>query len=254
MKKGLGLVREIPDRRDYPLSAKGVIKDVVLPESVDLRLGCPSITDQKTTSSCTGHAVSALCEYVTNSQLAPNYTPSVLFLYYCTRSLEGTADVDAGASMRATLKAVNTFGVATDESWPFNVKKINEQPPEEAYESATFHQSLQYERVPLKLFETRYVLSLGSPFVFGFSVYSDFTEETGNTGIAKLPKSHESLEGGHAVMCAGYSDEDRMFIIRNSWGDWGQGGYFFMPYEFLTDRTLAFDAWRVIKMERGIEL
>ncbi len=36
------------------------------------------------------------------------------------------------------------------------------------------------------------------------------------------------------------------FIVRNSWGSgWGKGGYFTMPYAYLTDRNLASDFWTI---------
>jgi C1A family cysteine protease len=38
--------------------------------------------------------------------------------------------------------------------------------------------------------------------------------------------------------------------VRNSWGaDWGQNGYFSMPYEYLTDPHLASDLWTVRLVE-----
>ena len=55
-----------------------------------------------------------------------HYRPSTLFLYYVTRSLEGTVDVDAGATIRNTIKAANEFGVATEKFWPYT-KLVNLQ-------------------------------------------------------------------------------------------------------------------------------
>ena len=38
------------------------------------------------------------------------------------------------------------------------------------------------------------------------------------------------------------------FVVRNSWGtDWGQNGYFTMPYAYLADRNLSDDFWTVRK-------
>ena len=35
-------------------------------------------------------------------------------------------------------------------------------------------------------------------------------------------------------MAVGYDDDRGVFIIRNSWGsNWGDNGYFYMPYEFI---------------------
>jgi len=66
-----------------------------------------------------------------------------------------------------------------------------------------------------------------------------------------MPESDEKVMGGHAVLCIGYDDDEQMFIVRNSWGEsWGLGGYFKMPYAFLTDPDLASDFWIVETISR----
>lgn len=60
----------------------------------------------------------------------------------------------------------------------------------------------------------------------------------------------EALIGGHAVLAVGYDNSTQHFIIRNSWGaDWGDKGYFYMPYEYITDGDLADDFWYIRVIE-----
>jgi len=60
-----------------------------------------------------------------------------------------------------------------------------------------------------------------------------------------MPASGEKVVGGHCVLAVGYDNSTRMFIIRNSWGaDWGQSGYFMMPYEYMLGR-LSSDFWTI---------
>jgi C1A family cysteine protease len=58
-----------------------------------------------------------------------------------------------------------------------------------------------------------------------------------------LPKKGESVVGGHAVLAVGYSDAKRHVIVRNSWGPtWGDQGYFYMPYQYLTGSKASSDS------------
>jgi C1A family cysteine protease len=96
-------------------------------------------------------------------------------------------------------------------------------------------------------------LAEGFPFVFGFTVYSSFESATvARSGILNMPTKNERVVGGHAVMAAGYDDTQQRFIIRNSWGtDWGQKGYFTMPYVYLGSRNLSDDFWTIRAAEEG---
>jgi len=59
-----------------------------------------------------------------------------------------------------------------------------------------------------------------------------------------MPPADGAAIGGHAVLACGYDDQAQHFIVRNSWGaDWGQAGYFTMPYAYLLDSNLADDFW-----------
>ena len=47
------------------------------------------------------------------------------------------------------------------------------------------------------------------------------------------------------MCCVGYSDPDQCFIVRNSWGhQWGDGGYCYIPYEYMMNPNLnCNDSW-----------
>ncbi len=52
----------------------------------------------------------------------------------------------------------------------------------------------------------------------------------------------EDYLGGHAVLAMGYDDEKKLIKFRNSWGSaWGDKGYFYTPYDFVTE--YASDMW-----------
>lgn len=91
-------------------------------------------------------------------------------------------------------------------------------------------------------------LASGYPFVLGFTVYDAFEgDDVAKSGVLNLPDySTEKPLGGHAVLAVGYDDASQRFIIRNSWGsNWGQSGYFTMPYAYLLDENLSDDFWTI---------
>jgi C1A family cysteine protease len=97
----------------------------------------------------------------------------------------------------------------------------------------------------------KYLHIENEPFVVGISIYSSFlTLNATNTGIIKMPMKNDYLLGGHAVVCVGYDDKKKVWIMRNSWGTkWGDKGYFYLPYQYLTNPNLSSDLWIIQKIK-----
>ncbi len=248
--KGLGFRRELPDIRDFIFEL--VPRQIrTLPDSVDLRghSDMPPIYDQGELGSCTAHAVGALCDF--EAGIDAPYMPSRLFLYYVTRSLEGTVDIDAGATIRNTIKAANEFGVPQETDWPYLIEKFKNVPPNEVFDSATLHQALRYTKVKQSLYDIKACLADGNLIAFGTVVYDSFYDVTDKEPLLKFPQMHESVVGGHALTLVGYDDKEGYFIVRNSWGtEFGLEGYFYMPYNYVTDNQLSMDFWNISLVER----
>jgi len=88
----------------------------------------------------------------------------------------------------------------------------------------------------------------GFPFVFGINIYESFeSNNVKNTGFVPMPNtSTEQLLGGHAIMAVMFDDDKKIFGCRNSWGpDWGDKGYFYLPYDYILNPDLASDFWIV---------
>jgi uncharacterized tellurite resistance protein B-like protein len=47
------------------------------------------------------------------------------------------------------------------------------------------------------------------------------------------------------MLCVGYSDPDKVFVVRNSWGtSWGDAGYCYIPYDYMLNPDYNFgDSW-----------
>jgi C1A family cysteine protease len=242
-----------PDHRDlkYAIHRMGVEapEDASkLVTHVDLTAQMPPVYDQGELGSCTGNSIAAGFQFERMKQKLANWVPSRLFIYYFERLMEGTVNEDAGAQIRDGIKVIATNGVPEETLWPYNPTEFAIKPTTAAIQFAEAHKATQYMRLDgTKLSELKTCLAAGYPFVFGFTVYPAFeSEEVAKTGVCPMPDLTTQPVGGHAVLCVGYDDASQTFRVRNSWGpDWGQKGYFTIPYAYLTNPDLAQDFWTI---------
>jgi C1A family cysteine protease len=243
--RGYGWVPDKPDHRDYHYSAiRRVSKR--LPKSVDLRGQMSPVEDQGQLGSCTGNALVGALEFLELRAGTAFEDLSRLFVYYNERAMEDTIESDAGAAIRDGVKTLVTFGVCSEKKWPYVISQFTRKPSKACYTQAKKHRISSYQRLDTTD-DMRACLAEGFPFVFGFTVYEAFeSAAVAKTGVLNMPKKTEKDLGGHAVLAVGYDDHAKRFLVRNSWGaDWGQQGYFTIPYAYLADRNLSDDFWTI---------
>jgi C1A family cysteine protease len=288
---GMGWVPDYPDFRDYDINMDeipprqkekgqketikemlgelGVIKrtGITLETTNDLRQWCSPIENQLSLGSCTAHAGIGMVEYFTRRAFGEYTDASRLFLYKVTRNLLGWIG-DTGAYLRTTMAALTLFGAPPEEFWPYTISDYEKEPTPFLYAYAQNYQAISYYRLDPpgtprdKLLDRiKKYLKAGLPSMFGFTVYSSYTQAQ-QTGKIPFPVKGDKRVGGHAVMAVGYDDdmkitnacEDKVettgaLLIRNSWGpDWGEGGYGWLPYEYVL-QSLAVDWWSILKCE-----
>ncbi|AFY35988.1 C1 family peptidase [Calothrix sp. PCC 7507] len=238
-----------------------------LPEFVDLSYWCSPIEDQGSINSCTAHAGIALMEYA-EKKSSGNYTDaSPLFLYKVTRNLM-QAEGDSGASVRDTMKAMVAFGVCPENYWSYDEAKFDEQPTPFCYSFAENYKTLKYFRLDYGsisrytlLSQVKVLLAAELPCIFGFTLYKSVYDEANTVkGHIPLPNKQDRVIGGHTVVAVGYHDRkpvenadgiksEGALLIRNSWGTrWGQGGYGWLPYDYIV-KGLTADWWSLLKAE-----
>jgi C1A family cysteine protease/GH25 family lysozyme M1 (1,4-beta-N-acetylmuramidase) len=254
-----GWKRDLPDQRDHSYAAPPeALKNA--PDEIDLRPLCPPVYDQGQIGSCTANAIAAALEFDMMKQSLLPYTPSRLFIYYNERNIERTVPLDAGAQIRDGIKSVASQGDCPESEWTYDATPADPQsnlfppnskavtpPSPQCYADAIIHKALTYQSVDQNLADMKGCLTSGYPFVFGFTVYPSFeSDEVARSGNVPMPRSDETVIGGHAVLAVGYDDGKNAFIVRNSWGpQWGLAGYCYMPYAYLLDDNLADDFWTI---------
>ena len=242
------LLPDILDDRDHVFDYTAEAPSP-LPSSVDLRSLCPPVYNQTPLESCTAHAISTAIEFERRKQnLTPELSPSRLFIWYNERANENRVFVNQGCSLRDGIKSVVDLGVCPEELWPYDPAKYQIKPPDACYQAALQDKVIGYQSIPQdgKLDQFKGCLASGYPFLFGFAVYTAAIGAAATTHMLELPAATDVLRGSHAVLAVGYSDEAQAFLIRNSWGNgWGDAGYFFMRYGYITDTNLSSAFWTI---------
>jgi len=258
---GLGWVPDLPDHRDLAYSAP-LARLRALPGSVNLRNQFPwPPYDQGPIGSCTANAIAGAIQFDrAKDHQQPDFTPSRLFIYYNERAMDHSIAADAGAMIRDGIKSVAKQGACKEATWPYEPVEADPQthlfpshspprtkPPASAYHEALQYKAVAYYRLQQSLAQMKGCLAEGFPFVLGFTVYDSLYDASGNPRtVLPMPSGTDNVLGGHAVLAVGYDDAKQLFTIRNSWGPAVQdGGYFYIPYAYLTDDNLAADFWTI---------
>lgn len=212
------------------------------PTKIDLRNLTAPVYDQGELGACTAFAIGKGMRELMQRKNGEAQTPlSALWLYYETRVKLGTVGEDSGGTITDGVAVLEEKGAAPDALWGYNIAQFKVKPAKEAYQAASEFKVDKAVQVA-GLEDVKNTLAQGNPVAFGYMVYNSFTK-IGKDGVMPMPKPGEKLLGGHAVLAVGYDEEKKALIVRNSWSaNWGDEGYFYMPYAFVTDEN-AGDFW-----------
>lgn len=254
-----------PDFRDFKYSMHPESqKAVQLPPAMDLRSKMSPVVNQYDIGSCTGNAIAGNLEMLElleiRQNLPVNESPEVfvpgkfasisrLFIYYNERVLEGDPDQDNGAQIRDGVLAIRKWGICRESVWGYSDANALVKPSDAAYHEALAHKASVAYRISnySSIDQMKTCLVHGYPFVFGVAVYSSFmSNSVARTGMVPMPSRFDQMEGGHAILCCGYDDSKKVFIVKNSWGAyWGDKGYCYIPYDYMGDADLCADLWTI---------
>ncbi|HEX3151332.1 MAG TPA: C1 family peptidase [Gemmataceae bacterium] len=263
----MGWQRDLKDFRDFEPGHAAVRKLLWklerpysrrrrLPTAVDLREYFPPARDQASLNTSTAFAVLALVEYFEARTCGRLLGASRLFLYQLTLKLLRLTG-NASADLRTTFKALARCGSPPEPYWPYGADRFHLDPADAfLFAFAREYEAIRYFRLDAAdgattLRIVKAYLAAGFVAVFGFSVPSTLTIE----GDIEYRPKFGSIRGGHAVLAVGFDDSRRIasdtgaLLFRNSWGAaWGDDGYGWLPYKFVTNQ-LATDFWTAIKRD-----
>lgn len=243
-----------PDKRDY----KFLLMEqtgTTTPAVISLRDVAPSVLDQENIGSCVSNSLGNVFKYhLTKDNVSgEKFEPSRLEIYFQGRTLEGTVNSDSGLTVADGCKVLHQFGACAEHEWPYDTTKYLQEPPLEARVNATHRKVTKYMRVQQNVAQIKGALALKLPVTIGISVYESFeSDSVAKTGTVPMPQSNEAMLGGHCVTIWGADDNQKLFTLQNSWGpNWGDEGFFTLPYEYVLDSELCFELW-CIQLEQRV--
>lgn len=245
----LGAIPDAYDPRDFIFeSLPHRFAIGAIPPSVDLRKWCSPVRDQGQQGSCTGFALTALREFmeIKSGNPVPEAQLSPAFIYYEERQQEGTTgNCNAGAMIRDGFRVLNKTGACPETDDPYSDATCK-GPSRRAMTDARKFTISAYHRITT-VGGLKQALAAGDGCVLGIAVYSSF-ESLDAGGHVPMPTAADSLEGGHAIFCCGYSDDAAApgggyLLLKNSWGSgYGLAGYIYLPYAYVTPKLVS-DMW-----------
>jgi C1A family cysteine protease len=205
------------------------------------------VYDQLHLNSCSANALAAALRFDEIKEGHRGVSePSRLFIYFNERVVANVASQDAPVPLRDGYRTIAKFGACSERMWPYEPRRFRRRPTPACYRGGRRHRAIEYFRMRRQLSHLRACLAADRfPFVFALAVHrSMLVRPTRRTGVVSVPTRRDAFVGGHAVMAVGYDHPARQLMFRNSWGrGWGDGGYGYLPYEFLTSSALTWDFW-----------
>jgi C1A family cysteine protease len=244
VKRHLGTGRDSVSRLDWKYRPhSSVVRR--LPAVVDLRRHCPPVYDQLHLNSCSANALAAALRYDEIREGRPHVPPSRLFIYYNERVLAGVVGSNSPVSLRDGYRTISKVGACPEAMWPYDVRRFRRPPAPRCFHAAHYYRAIAYYRIRRAIVDLRACLAQGFPFVMALAVHQSMIgKDVKRTGLVPVPTRRDKMRGGHAILAVGYDHARRLLIFRNSWGrGWGDGGYGYLPYAFLSDASLSWDFW-----------
>lgn len=217
--------------------------------SVDLRKFFSAPRNQGAIGSCSSFAVIAMYEAMANKMGISDIplTLSESFVFYHTNVATGR--LEEGSNFHEQFDAMGKHGSCLQKYHPYNPANIMAPPTQEAVADAANHLVVEAKQIKLQSGSDRYkslqqnhhsitsALTEGYPVGLSLKIYDDFGSQPG--GHVPRPSEQQIAteeSSNHAMVIVGYSDANKCYIVRNSWGEsFGDKGYCYISAAYIDD-------------------
>ncbi len=208
-----------------------------------------SVFNQGQRGTCVANATVTLLDFLTKE----NYSRQ--FLHHQCKMLDGSPNTGGTyleiAAKVLSLELLKDYGCVDEDSWGYNPFEDSTEhqgpPPEKSFNGQRFvGKEIAYVRESSSVKDIITLLSGSNvakpvPVVIGVTLYSSFNNYSSQrTGWVTMPLPGESIIGGHAMLIVGYNQEQKLFLVRNSWGfdwavenKWGYPGHAIIPFAYI---------------------
>lgn len=228
--------------------------NVVSANAVDLRKGFSVIRNQGKLGACTSFSMASIFEYILNQgDPTKRHCLSPRFLYYnvSDKNNDGTI-IDKGSSFYDNIHVLGEVGICEENLCPYD-GKFNTSPSDEAKEDALSRLVTKAENVNISHHDLTAALTEGYPIGISLKVYDSFGKNQKGFIFRPTDKELKSTDFGyHAMVVCGYSEKEKVYIVRNSWGEaFGDKGYCYIPFSYIEDKSLCRQACIVTGVNCG---
>eukprot|EP00877_Chromochloris_zofingiensis_P001286 jgi/Chrzof1/11158/Cz05g26030.t1 len=196
--------------------------------------------DQGDCSTCVGFAVTAACQAAIASVLQVNGTSIPAFSVQDLQLCSGGSQVcSSGSFMIDPLRQIKQRNITTESCLPYQADVTNTL-PKCMYQCSSDKRNSTYAGLGtfgfVQLREAwevqQHIRQYGgvlTSLIINVTHLRDFYNDNNSSAVYDAPQFENLTDKGegHAVLLVGYDNEERYWIVRNSWGpDWADKGYF----------------------------
>lgn len=248
-----GTTYKLLDIEEEPLQETYTPQENHLP-SVDLRSSFTNIKNQGELGTCSVFSLVSIYEYILKKKNSEQRL-SERFVYYNVLKDAGRME-DTGSSLYGVVESMTKYGVCAERFCEYDINLYDANPTEEAYADAVRHKIKCAKNVEISHKDITSALSEGYPISISLKIFDSFGNHS--KGFIYRPTDEEIANnkfGNHAMVICGYSEEDKVYIVRNSWGkDFGDKGYCYIPFSYIEDSELANSACIITNINEGEEV